>query len=143
MADLYNKEILRLTTRIPHHQRLENPDVVSVKTSRVCGSRLTVDACFEGGVITAFGQQVKACALGQAAAAIVGQHVIGLTEAELADIAKKFRHMVKTGAADFPEKWADLHLLQAVHEHPGRHGSVMLPFECLEDVFKAHHEVAQ
>jgi NifU-like protein involved in Fe-S cluster formation len=137
MTELYNTDILRWTTRIPHPERLAVADATVVKTSRICGSRISVDARVSGGVITDFGQEVKACALGQAAAAIVGQHVIGLTAAELDDIAARFRHMVRTGEADFPEKWADLALLAPVWEHPGRHGSVMLPFECLEGVFAA------
>ena len=91
---------------------------------------------FTEGRISAFGQEVKACALGQASAAIVGQNVLGLTEAELGDIAKRFRHMVKTGEAEFPEKWKELALLAPVKDHPGRHGSVMLPFDMLSALFK-------
>ena len=135
MPELYNTEILRWTTRIPHTERLVDADVTVTKTSRICGSRISADARVRGGAITAFGQEVKACALGQAAAAIVGQKTIGLTLEELDDIAARFRHMVKTGEADFPAKWSDLALLAPVWEHPGRHGSVMLPFECLEGIF--------
>ncbi len=135
MSELYNTEILRLTTRIPHTTRLDAPDVTAMKTSRVCGSRITADACVQNGVITFFGQEVKACALGQAAAAIVGEQVIGLKNEELADIAVRFRQMVKTGDVNFPEKWSKLGLLAAVKDHPGRHGSVMLPFEVLEQIF--------
>lgn len=135
MTELYSTDILRLTTRIPHTERLSGADVTVVKTSRICGSRITADAMFTDGRISAFGQEVKACALGQATAAIVGKNVLGLSEAELTDIADRFRHMVKTGEVDFPEKWADLGLLAPVKDHPGRHGSVMLPFECLEGIF--------
>jgi NifU-like protein involved in Fe-S cluster formation len=136
MTQLYNSDILRWTTRIAHTVRLQDADVTIVKTSRVCGSRITVDAVLTGGVISAFGQEVKACALGQASAAIVSQNVIGLGKDELANIAARFRTMVKTGVVDFPEKWADLALLAPVADHPGRHGSVLLPFDCLEGVFK-------
>lgn len=139
MSELYNTEILRLTTQIPHTARLEGADVSAVKTSRICGSRITADARVQDGVITEFGQEVKACALGQASAAIVGEQVIGLTEAELSDIAARFRHMVKTGEVDFPEKWQKLSLLAAVTDHPGRHGSVVLPFEVLEQLFADLH----
>ncbi len=135
MTELYNTDILRWTTRIPHTQALEAADISVTKTSRICGSRISVDAVVEHGVITAYSQQVKACALGQASAAIVGQHVVGLSAVELADIAARFRTMVKTGVVDFPEKWADLGLLSPVYDHPGRRGSVLLPFECLEAVF--------
>lgn len=138
MAELYTTEILRWTTRIPHTERFSGEEALHVtKTSRVCGSRINADAIVEDGTIKAFGQEVKACALGQASAAIVGQHILGLTAAELEDVAGKFRHMVKTGEADFPEKWADLKLLAPVFDHPGRHGSVLLPFDVLEAVFKS------
>ena len=140
MTELYNTDILRWTTRIPFTDRLKDADVTVTKTSRICGSRISADATVRLGEITAFGQQVKACALGQASAAIVGQHVMGLTSDELDDIAARFRTMVKTGEADFPDKWADLALLAPVVDHPGRHGSVLLPFECLEGIFaEAEH----
>lgn len=137
MTDLYNTNILRWTTRIPHQERLVAADVTVTKTSRICGSRINADAHLTLGRIQTFGWEVKACALGQATAAIVGQHVVGLDEAELTDIASRFRHMVKTGEADFPQKWADLAILAPVQDHPGRHGSVMLPFEVLEGIFAA------
>ena len=137
MAELYNTDILRWTTKIPHTERLEGECLHVTKTSRICGSRINADARVADGVITEFGQEVKACALGQAAAAIVGQHIVGLSEEEFTGIAEQFRNMVKTGEADFPEKWSDLALLAPVKDHPGRHGSVMLPFEVLEGVFMA------
>ena len=62
---------------------------------------------------------------------------MGLSEEEFADVAARFRQMVKTGEANFPDKWADLALLAPVQDHPGRHGSVMLPFEVLEGIFAA------
>ncbi len=142
MTELYNTEILRLTTRIPHQGRLDNADRTAVKTSRICGSRITADAVVQNGVITGYGQEVKACALGQAAAAIVGEQVIGLTAPELLDIAGRFRAMVKTGDAAFPDKWHKLRLLAAVKDHPGRHGSVMLPFEVLEQIFADAQDAA-
>lgn len=135
MTELYNTDILRWTTRIPHTERLVDADVTVTKTSRICGSRISADAVVTRGAISAYGQDVKACALGQASAAIVGQNVLGLTSEELADIAERFRTMVQTGEANFPEKWSDLALLAPVVDHPGRHGSVLLPFECLESIF--------
>lgn len=140
MSELYNKDILRWTTRIPNHARLESADVSVVKTSRICGSQLALDVCFAGDRIDVFGQHVKACALGQASAAIVGQHIKGLTAGELRDINERFIAMVETGIADFPDKWSDLGLLAPVYEHPGRRGSVMLPFDCLTQAFREHQK---
>ena len=138
MGDIYTKEILRLATSIPHEERLANPDVTVTKTSRICGSRLTVDACLEDGKITAFGQDVKACAIGQASAAIVGKYVIGLTETELLPVSAAFEALVKEGKeVTWPdEKWRDLEIFKDLHGNSSRYGSVMLPFECLKEVFK-------
>ena len=42
-AALYNAEILRLATEIPHQARLSSPHASVEKRSPVCGSRVTVD----------------------------------------------------------------------------------------------------
>jgi len=136
MVELYSTDILRWTTRIPHTERLVGAEASVVRTSRICGSRISADAMFTGKCISAYGQEVKACALGQASAAIVGQHVLGLSQDELTDVAARFRRMVKSGYVDFPEKWQNLALLAPVVDHPGRHGSVLLPFEVLEALFQ-------
>ena len=135
--DVYNRDILRWTTRIPHLGRLDHPQVSAARTSRICGSRLTAEAVLDAGKITDFAQEVKACALGQASAAIVGQNVIGLDAVTLADVHHRFSDMLKGAAPDFPEPWAGLAVLAPVRDYPGRHGSVMLPFEVLTDLFEA------
>jgi NifU-like protein involved in Fe-S cluster formation len=89
----------------------------------------------EDGVIVDFAQEVKACALGQATAAIVGQHVVGLDAGEFKAVKKQFTAMVAGENIDFPDKWHELSILSPVKDHPGRKGSVMLPFECLTDIF--------
>lgn len=138
MGDIYTKKILRLATSIPHEERLTNPDITVTKTSRICGSRLTVDACLEDGKIIAFGQDVKACAIGQASAAVIGKNVIGLTEAELLPVADAFEAMIKEGKdVTWPdEKWAELEIFKDLHGNSSRYGSVMLPFDCLKEIFK-------
>ena len=137
MTDLYTNDILRWTTRIPHAVRLENPQITSVRTSRICGSRITLDAILDdAGAISEVGMEVKACALGQASAAIIGQHMIGLKKEEYLEIRKIFDRMIRDGDVQYPEKWQDLSLLAPVKDHPSRHGSVRLPFECLEEIFE-------
>ncbi len=136
MDEIYNITILRWATRIPHRGKLVQADVSVSKKSRICGSRMSLDACLKDGRIDQVSIEVEACALGQATAAIVGQHMIGLDETELKGIKARFSHMIKTGEINFPEKWQDLADLAPVKDLPGRHGSVMLPFDCLEAVFE-------
>ena len=84
-AALYNSQILRLATSIPHQTRLAAPQATISRRSPICGSRVTVDVVMDGeGRVADLGQEVRACALGQASAALMGEHAIGRTPDELA-----------------------------------------------------------
>ena len=135
MTELYNRDILRLTATLSHTERLENPHATITKTSRICGSKIIIDVMLEDGVITHYGQEVKACALGQASAAIVAEHAIGLNKDSFLPIAGAFETMINDGTALPEGAWEKLVLLESVKDHPSRKGSVMLPFEALRDVF--------
>lgn len=135
MSALYTPEILRLTTAIPHQGKPDGDVREIVKVSRICGSRLTVWVGLEDGIITRFGQDVRACALGQASAALFGAITPGMTRATFERIEAPFRTMVQTGRAAFDPLGAALAVLAPVHQFKGRHGSVLLPLEALSDAF--------
>ncbi len=136
MSELYNIKILRFASSIPHLERLDNPDVTIAKTSRICGSRVTVDVTFKGGKISNFGQEVKACALGQASCSIVGNHVIGQTMASFEHIKNAMDKMLKEGGPVPYGDWADLEIFLPAQDHKSRHTSIMLPFEAILEAFK-------
>jgi NifU-like protein involved in Fe-S cluster formation len=132
-APLYNARILRLAASIPHADRLEAPQATARRTSQVCGSRVTADVVLgPDGRIAAFGQEVRACALGQAAAAILGQGVMGETAASLAHAHGLLRDWLK-GGGDLPDalsgRFAELSLFEPARAHPARHPSILLAFE--------------
>ncbi|MGB7317498.1 MAG: iron-sulfur cluster assembly scaffold protein, partial [Planktotalea sp.] len=79
LIKLYSARILALASDIPCAERLEAPQASVKKRSPLCGSTVTVDLSMHNGIVSAFGQDVKACALGQAAAAVVGGAIIGCT----------------------------------------------------------------
>ncbi len=137
MNDIYTRQILRLAASIEHDEKLDNPDVTVSKTSRICGSTLTIHVCKENGRITAFAQEVKACAIGQACANVVARNVIGLTKQEMLQAADAFEAMIKDGADPiWPDpKWQGLEVFKNIHGNSSRYGSIMLPFECLKEVF--------
>ncbi len=83
LINLYSERILELATNVPHVERLDNPDATAKKRSPLCGSTVTVDIALTDDKITDYAQDVKACALGQAAAAVIGQSIIGRTMAEV------------------------------------------------------------
>ena len=66
--DLYSARILTLAANMPRAGRLAAPDASSEKVSRLCGSKVLVDLKMTDGQVVDFAQDVKACALGQAAA---------------------------------------------------------------------------
>ena len=108
LSDVYNKRILELAANIPLLERLPAPDATAKAHSRLCGSTVTVDLTMEGDVVTGFGHDVKACALGQASSSIMARHVVGSTAEELRRVREQARAILKE-EADPPEgKWADL-----------------------------------
>lgn len=72
LIKLYSDRILALAADIPCTERLDAPDASVKKRSPLCGSTVTVDLKVADGRVAGYGQDVKACALGQAAASVVG-----------------------------------------------------------------------
>lgn len=129
MIKLYSQEILRLTTDIPFTERLNAPDSSVKKRSPLCGSSVTVDICIQDGRIKEFGQDVKACALGQASAAIFGASVIGRTEEEILKLQTEMTNMLR-GSEIAPSSPFDKYaILMPASAYPNRHASIMLPID--------------
>lgn len=127
--DLYSARILKLAANMPHAGRLAHPQAASEKTARLCGSRVRVELAMIEGRVSEFAQDVQACALGQASAAILGENVMGATVEEIASARDGLKAMLKSGAAPPDGRFADLAMLQAVKDYPARHASTMLAFE--------------
>ena len=127
--ELYSAKILKAAANMPRAGRLAAPQASAEKVSKLCGSRVTVDVTLEDGRIADYAQDVKACALGQAAAAIMGEHAVGASVEEIESALGALRAMLKTGG-DPPEgRFADLAMLAPVKDYPPRHASTMLAFE--------------
>lgn len=135
MADLdeiYNTKLLELAAHIPCSERLQAPDSTATAHSKLCGSTVTIDLKMSGDRVTNYGQTVKACLLGQAAAAIVGGNIIGATSRELRAAGEAMRRMLKENGPPPAGRFADLALLEPVRHYKARHGSVMLTFDAIE-----------
>jgi NifU-like protein involved in Fe-S cluster formation len=128
-AALYNRDILRLAASIPHLGRLENPKASAEKSSPICGSRVTVDVVTdEAGRVAALGQEVRACALGQASAALMGAHAVGRSAEELAQ-AREALAAYLAGRRDDPGDWPGLPIFREARPFTARHPSILLAFE--------------
>jgi NifU-like protein involved in Fe-S cluster formation len=135
--DLYSARILRLAANMPRAGRLATPQASSEKVSRLCGSKVVVDVVVEDGRIADFAQDVRACALGQAAAAILGEHVQGAPVEEVEGARDALRAMLKEGAAPPGGRFADLAVLEQVRDFPARHASTLLAFEAAAEAGRA------
>lgn len=136
LYDLYSQRILALAASIPHLGHLPPPAQHGQRRSPSCGSTIGVDLILDDGRITGFAQQVRACALGQASAAIFGAQVIGLDRAAVATLRDALAQMLAGGpvpTAPF-EEYA---LLAAARSYPARHASILLAPEATLAAFDA------
>jgi NifU-like protein involved in Fe-S cluster formation len=99
----------------------------------LCGSKVTVDIKMDHGVISDFGHEVKACALGQASSSIMARHVIGSTPQEMRDLRRQMYAMLKENGPPPQGKWADLEALLPVRDFKARHASTLLTFDAVAD----------
>ena len=134
--DLYSAKVLALAANMPRAGRLAAPEGSSEKVSKLCGSRVTVDVAMQDGRVADFAQDVKACALGQAAASVLGAHVIGASLEELEVTRQQFRAMLKDGASAPDGRFSDLAMLAPVKDYPARHASTLLAFEAVTEAVR-------
>ncbi|HEV2817585.1 MAG TPA: iron-sulfur cluster assembly scaffold protein [Allosphingosinicella sp.] len=127
-APLYTRDILRLAAAIPHLGRLEGAQASVEKNSPICGSRVVVDLVTDGeGRVAELGQEVRACALGQASAALLGAHAVGRSADELA-AARDALAAYLAGAREDPGDWPGLAVFATARAYPARHAAILLPF---------------
>ncbi len=134
--DLYSASLLRLAANMPRVGRLAAPDASVEKVAKLCGSRVLVDVVVKGDRVTDFAQEVKACALGQASAAVLGAQVVGATLQELEVARDQFRAMLKDGAPAPDGRFSDLSMLAPVKDYPARHASTLLAFEAVTEAVR-------
>lgn len=128
LMKLYSQRILALAAAIPMTERLENPDATVRKRSPLCGSTVEVDIKITDGVISDFGQDVKACALGQTSASVLASHVVGLSKEQILIGRDQLLAMLK-GDDTIPDApFNDLEVLLPAQSYNNRHASIMLAF---------------
>jgi NifU-like protein involved in Fe-S cluster formation len=129
LIKLYSGRILALASAIPHVGRLDGPMASVRRRSPLCGSTVTVDLDVAEGRVSRYAQEVKACALGQAAAAVVGGAVLGRTVAELEDARDALRAMLKSDGKVPAAPFDGFEVLLPAREYRNRHASILLAIE--------------
>lgn len=133
LNDVYNEKILELAANIPRCARLSAPDASASAYSKLCGSTVSIDLSMSDGVVSDFGQTVKACLLGQAACSVMASNIVGSTAQELREVGAAMRAMLKEDGPPPGGEWADLKVLHSVKDFRARHASVLLVFDAVED----------
>ena len=137
MIKLYSGRILALAADIPHTGRLTAPMASARRRSPLCGSTVTVDLDVADGRVTRFGQEVKACALGQASAAVLGAHALGRSRAELETALAQLRAMLKENGPAPAAPFDGLEVLLPARDYKNRHASILLAFEAAVEAMAA------
>lgn len=133
LLQLYSTRILALASSVPHVGRLAAPHGSAKRRAPLCGSTVSVEVALEDGRISDFAQEVRACALGQATASVVGANVIGRTPEEVREARDALLRMLKEGGEPPEAPFDGLASLIPARDHPNRHGSIMLAFEATLD----------
>jgi NifU-like protein involved in Fe-S cluster formation len=137
LDDLYSARLLSLSASIPHLGRLEAPQGSATRHARLCGSVVIADVVLDAdGLVRDFAQDVKACALGQASAAVLGQGVMDASLDEIKDARDGLRSLLAGEDVTFSERFADLSIFEAVRDYKARHASVMLAFEATAEAME-------
>ncbi len=135
--DLYSARILSLAANLPHSGRLPAPHGTGERVAKLCGSKAIVDVVLDAeGRVVAFAQDVKACALGQAAAGVLGESVIGATATEVEAARDALLAMLKAAGEGPTGRFEGLRALKQVADYPARHASTMVAVEATLDAIR-------
>jgi NifU-like protein involved in Fe-S cluster formation len=142
LIKLYSARILALAADIPHHGRLAAPQGSARRRSPLCGSTVTADVMLRDGRVAEFAQDVKACALGQASAAILGQAAVGRSLAELQTARDSLRAMLKDEGPVPAAPFEGYEVLLPARDYKNRHASILLALEAICEAMEAAQAAA-
>ena len=137
LIKLYSGRILELAADIPHLGRLPDPGGSARRRSPLCGSAVTVDVTMADHRVKDFAQDVKACALGQAAAAVVGRALPGRTRAEVERARDELRAMLRDNGPVPSAPFDGLEVLLPARGYRNRHASILLSLEAAAEAIAA------
>ena len=129
LVKLYSGRILALAADIPHLGHLAAPAGTAKKRSPLCGSTVGVEVVLKDGKVAQFAQEVRACALGQASAAVLGAVVIGRSRTELEAARTALTAMLKDNGPVPAAPFAGFEALIPARDYKNRHASILLALD--------------
>ncbi len=124
---LYTPELLALAVALAEYPADPDLPLHGEARSKSCGSTLRADLALDAeGRIARLGLQVRACAVGQAAAAIFARAAAGRSGDDVA-AARRALDQWLAGTGPLPD-WPGLAAIAPARDYPARHGAIMLPW---------------
>lgn len=129
---LYTPELLALAVALADYPADPSLPLHGKARSASCGSTLAADLELGGdGRIESLGLQVRACAVGQAAAAVFARAARGRSREDI-DAAHAALSAWLGGTGAMPD-WPGLAVIAPARDFRGRHGAIMLPWTAARD----------
>lgn len=134
-APVYTTQILRLAASLAGPRGLARVDGRSELRSPTCGAAVTTEVMLDDGKVAAVSQEVRACAFGQASAALVERAAVGRSAAEVEQALGELTGWLE-GGRDDPGDWPGLAALSPAQRKAARHGAILLPFRALVEAMR-------
>jgi NifU-like protein involved in Fe-S cluster formation len=129
-STLYTRNILRLAMALPHDERLTDPDGTASCRAPLCGSAMTADVMLDDDRrISAVAFRAHSCALGQASAAALRDHALGLDHSAIIAARDTLSRYLCGEDADLP--WEELYHFAAARSLSARHGAILLAYDAV------------
>ena len=123
-AALYTREVLALATSLAAWPLDAALPLTSHARAPTCGSTLDLGLALDAvGAIDRIGLRARACAIGQAAAAIFANAATGRTSADITAAVGEIEHWLQGGPAP---NWPGFDAIAAARDYPARHGAILL-----------------
>ena len=134
---LYTPELLALAVELARYPLTGDLPLRGEARSRSCGSTVDLALRLEGEAITGIGLRSRACAVGQAAAAIFAREARGKSLAQIADTETAIASWLTQEGAQ-PD-WPGLDLLEPARAYPARHDAILLPWKAAAEALNKRH----
>lgn len=126
-AKLYSPQVLALAVELTRWPAQPELPLHGEARSPTCGSTIAIDLALDDrGAIASLGMRVRACAIGQAAAALFARNAVGKTQEQLGSVLQALELWL-VGEGPEPD-WPELNVIAPAREFPARHGAVLLPW---------------
>lgn len=137
-SKLYSPQILGLAAQLARYPLSDACALRFTARSQTCGSVVSIGLELdEDAAVRAIGLQVTACAVGQAAAAILAEGIIGQTERQIEAAERSILRWLKN-EGDAPD-WPGFEALLPIQDYKGRHGAAMLPWQAASGALSLAH----